>query len=250
MARLSSSIILAGALAGTSATAQDRVMRNLWLIQPAPAPENEKDYASGDYVLKQRLLPSGLVELGQSAQLGGSALTAGTQLVEIQSGAGKIYCMPAVPKQKLIGASFQPCLVDEDADNDFDGWFNGVSQTKGLLSIAGNRPRKLKPVDAVPYATVDPATLRLDCFVGIERRNYFNIYSLESFMIAFGCGEAVERLTTPVSFKSTEMPREVNVLGARFTALSEAEGKMRIRVVAPMPYQPFGVVTTTTYRFY
>jgi hypothetical protein len=222
----------------------------MWFVQPVPAPAGELVLASGDYVLKQRLLPSGLAELREASQVRGTPLAAGTQLVEVTSQAGAIFCMPAVPKQKLIGASFQPCLVDDDRDGDFDGWFNAISETKGLLTIAGKRPRKLKPLSATPYASVDPNTLRADCFVGSERRNFFNIYSLESFMIAFGCGPQADRLTAPVNFKSSEMPKEVSVLGARFTALGEAEGKMRVRVSEAMPYQPFGVVKTTTYRFY
>lgn len=238
------------ALAAPTA-AQDRSMASIWIVEPGPVPAGELTLAGGENVLKQRLLPTGLVELRQtSPQLGAAALPAGTQLVEVQSPGSKIYCVPTVSKQKLIGASFQPCLIDSDAEGDFDGWFNALSQTKGLLTVAGNRPRKPKLIADTAYSVVDPATLRAACFVAIERRNFFNIYSLESFMIAFGCGDATDRITAPVNFKSAEMPKDVTILGAKFSALSETDGRMTITVHSTMPRQPFGVLKTTTYRFY
>ena len=114
--------------------------------------------------------------------------------------------------------------------------------------VSGRFPKKVKPIDPVRYREVSPATMRSVYFVGIERRNWFNIYSRESFTIAYGSAERLERLTTPISFKSSEMPRELTVLGSRFTAISEQDGKMLVRVSQAMPMQPFAVTVTTTYH--
>ena len=93
-----------------------------------------------------------------------------------------------------------------------------------MLTIGGNRPKSPKAIAPTAYAQVDPATMRDEYFVAIERRNFFNIYSLESFMIAFGRDGELDRITAPVNFKSTDMPKDVEILGARFTALSEVAG--------------------------
>lgn len=241
--------ILLLAICATPAAAQDRSMQTLWFIQEAPAPADERDLAGGDFVLKQRVLPSGLAELSIAATIGKVTLAAGTQLVEVKTQGARVYCEAGIAKQKLLGHA-QLCLVDGDSDGRFDGQFRTTSQTKGLLTIGGNRPKNPKSVPPIAYAQVDPATMRERFFVGIERRNFFNIYSLESFMIAFGREGELDRITAPVNFKSTEMPKEVEILGARFTALSEANGKMRVRVSAAMPAQPFGIVKTTSYSFY
>lgn len=235
--------------AGTPATAQDRTMSSVWLIQPTPAPEGERDLAGGEFVLKQRLLPTGLAELPASLSLGKETLPAGSQLIEVTTDGARVYCQPRIAKKKLLGHA-QLCLVDSDSDGRFDGQFHTTSETKGLLTIGGNRPKSPKAIAPTAYAQVDPATMRDEYFVAIERRNFFNIYSLESFMIAFGRDGELDRITAPVNFKSTDMPKDVEILGARFTALSEVAGKMKIRVRAAMPKQPFGVVKTTSYSFY
>ncbi|TGX53475.1 hypothetical protein E5A73_11600 [Sphingomonas gei] len=232
--------------------AQSRDLQSLWIVQPSSAPMGDRALASGEFVLKQRLLPTGLAELGSDIALGGgkAKLVSGTQLIAAGTEGAKVFCIAEVAKQKLIGASFQPCLIDSDRDGDFDGWFSAVSQTKGLLTLAGKYPKKPKPIAETAYREVAPETMRDEYFVAIERRNYFNIYSRESFMIAFGREGQVDRLTAPISFKSTEMPRELTVMGAKFTAIAEQEGKMLVRVSAAMPRQPFGVMTSTTYNFY
>lgn len=242
--------ILLAVAAPVAARAQDRSIASIWTIEPGLVPSEELSLAGGEVVLEQRLLPIGLAELTEPlAGLGKNSLPAGTQLVQLRTGTGAIYCVPEVPKQKLMGASFLPCLVDDQKDGRFEGWFNAISETKGLLSLNAKRPKTLRPATAA-YAVRDPAAMTLKCTVAIERRNYFNLYSLESFMVRFGCANAFERLTTPINFPSTDMPKELTVMGARFTALSEADGKMRVKVSAPMPRQPFGVAKTTTYSFY
>ena len=236
-----------------SASGQEpsRYISALWWVQPAELPVGERELASGEFVLKQRLLPTGLAELDAPVTIGSTTLAAGTQLVDGSAGEGpEIFCLPEVAKQKLIGASFQPCLMDSDSDGDFDGWFNVISQTKGLLTLSGKYPKKPKPLAETPYRTMAPTKMKDEYFVEIERRNYFNIYSRESFMIAFGRDGALDRLTAPVSFKSDEMPKRMDVMGASFTALSERDGKMVVSVAKTMPRQLFSVMKLASYSFY
>jgi hypothetical protein len=242
---------LAGAwllFSATAASAESRAMHTIWMIQPAPAPTEERALASGEFVLKQRLLPSGLAEIEPAAGESAAAdLPAGAQLIEVQTSGAKVFCSARVAKQKLIGHA-QICLVDSDMDNRFEGMFRTSSATKGLVTISGSRPKRPKAIQPIPYRMVDPSQMEEEFYVAIERRNYFNIYSSESFMIAFGREGEWDRITAPIQFRSAELPKELTVLGARFTALSEAGGKMIVRVDAPMPPQPFGVLKTTTYR--
>jgi hypothetical protein len=192
-------------------------------------------------------LPTGLAEtaLDISAAAIGVSIPAGTQLIQVQTDGAKIFCDSRFAKQKLIGHA-QICLVDSDMDDRFDGYFKTTSQTKGLITIAGKRPKVPPALDPVPY----PATMREEYFVGIQRRNFFNIYNRETFTITFGHDDELERLTEPVQFKSSELPKELSILGAHFTAISEENGRMTVKVDSAIPPQPFGIVKTTTYDFY
>lgn len=243
-------IALALVLTTASAVnAQSRDLQTIWIVQPGVVPAGERDLAGGEFVIKQRLLPTGLAQLEGDVAAKGAFIPSGTQLIQVRSPDVKVYCPAEVAQQKLIGHA-HVCLIDSDGDNQFDSLFKTTSQTKGLLVVAGNRPKNPEPIIAVPYRTLEPAAMRDEYFVAIERRNYFNIYGRESFMIAFGREGALERLTSPLSFKSSELPKTMTIMGAQFEALSETDGKLKVRVLTAMPPQPFGIVKTTTYRFY
>jgi hypothetical protein len=234
----------------STAEEPSRQLQSVWVIQPTPVPAGERLLSGGEFVLRQRLLPSGLAELDGPLSLGDELLPAGAQLVEARTSGAKVYCVPGLSEQRKVGARYRPCLIDADGDGAFEGWFDAVSGTQSILMHSGRYPKKPRAIAATRYHAVSPRTMREVYFVGIERRNYFNIYSRESFMIAFGNADKLERLTTPVSFKSEEMPRELTVLGSRFTALSEQDGKLLIRISQTMPLQAFGVATSTRVQFY
>jgi hypothetical protein len=234
----------------TVAPARAQSMRMVWIVEAADAPREELSLAGGEYILKQRLLPPGLAVLDQTVTVGKNDVVAGTELVKVTAPV-PIFCVAEVPRQKMLGASFQPCFMDSDADGDFDAWFKIVSQVNGLLSFSGQVPRRVQPMTETAYKKTAVASMHDRYFVGIERRNWFNIYGNESFTIAFGKeGGSVERLTDFIKFKSKDLPRDVEIMGSRFSALAEVDGRMRIKVHSAMPVQPFGVTATTTYRFY
>lgn len=248
------STILAAAAFGTAslvpaapATAQSRRLTSFWVVEPAPHPTGIRHLAGKEEVLRQRLLPSGLAELARvwsDPEVG--ELPAGMQLVEASSDAGAVYCEGDVREGDSGGLL---CFLDSDRDGRFDSRFRAVSSTPALAMFMGRMPKAPRPLaEPLEYRVVSPSTSRIPAFVAIERRNYFNIYSRDTFMIVFGTGDEKKRITDPVQFKSADMPKEMSILGARFTALGEKDGKMSIEVNSGMPAQPFAVMSTVTYR--
>lgn len=234
-------------LPASPAAAQSRRLVSFWTIEPAPHPVGVRHLAGKEEVLRQRLLPGGLAELARvwsDPEIG--ELPAGMQLVEASSEMGAVYCEGDI---RQADSAALLCFLDSDRDGRFDSRFKTASSTPALVMILGRLPKAPKPLaEPLEYRKVDPSASRIPAFVAIERRNYFNIYSREHFMIAFGTGDEKKRITDPVGFKSADMPKEMTILGARFTALSEADGRMAIEVHQGMPAQPFAVMSTITYR--
>lgn len=234
-------------LAPAPASAQSRRLSTFWIIEPAPHPVGVRHLGGKEEVLRQRLLPSGLAELARvwsDPEIG--ELPAGMQLIAASSDLGAVYCEGDIREGDSDGLL---CFLDSDRDGRFESRFRTVSSTPALVMLSGKTPKAPRPLaEPLEYRVVDPKTSRIPAFVAIERRNYFNIYIRESFMIVFGTGDEKKRITAPIQFKSADMPKELTVLGARFTALSEADGKMAIEVHNGMPAQPFAVIKTVTYR--
>lgn len=238
-------LLLVGANASVAQAQTNRLM-TMWWIEPAPPPAGILQLASKELVLKQRLLPNGLVFLGRSVSKAeaGADVSSGTELIEILGGPGPIFC-----EGKFTAGRRQACFVDANRDSAFESSFQTNTTMPALVTIEGRMPRKLYPLaKPIPYRKADPAKSQLGAFVAIERRNFFNIYGRENFMILFGSNGRQERITDPVSFTSADLPKELRVLGSRFTALSENNGRMQVQVHSAMPRQPFGVLRMVTYR--
>jgi hypothetical protein len=247
------SLLLCSLIASsTSALASsDREMSVVWNIQPSPASSGERRISGEGWILKQRLVPTGLAELRGSIPVSafGVELPTGTQFIEVSTKGATVFCEPRIRPQKLIGHA-QICLTDYDQDGAFEGFFKTSSETKGLLSLQGNRPKTPMAMTPIAYERLDPAKMSDEFFVAIERNNGVNLYGNETFAIAFGIEGQVERLTARITIKEAEMPREVRVLGAMFTAISKASGNLQVKVVQTMPLQPFSVIKTKQYHFY
>jgi hypothetical protein len=239
------------ALAPASASAQSRWLSTIWMIEPTVGIPAEQEYAGGDVIIKQRLVPAGLAALTDNFsdpqfKIGAPA---GTQFFEVQSGVGRAFC-DGRHSNKKANAENYICLVDKDQDGSFEGAFKGLSDTAGIPTIAGKFPKVVKPISPIRYTMRNPLDYTAPYFVAIQRRNFFNIYGRESFTIRFGTDAYSQEITDAVQFKAAELPKDLDILGAHFTAVSEVSGKMRIKVHATMPAQPFAIVQTTTYRFY
>lgn len=245
-------IALFSVLASNAAPVDSAFLFTAWEIQPAPVPQQSLDLAGKDFVLRQKLLPLGLAELTEPASVPELKLTlpAKTQLVAVGDGKQRLFC-DITRYAKKANDTIPNCFADLDADGKFEKHFRRSSMTGAIMSLDGRlKFSKLKPIPPLAYTPLPPSSFAQNLFVGIQRRNYFNIYSRESFMIVYGNAEHTEEITQPISFRSSEMPKDMTVLGARFTALSESDGRMRIKVRQTMPRQPFGVMRTTSVRFY
>jgi|GEM_PF-5317526 len=225
----------------------------VWNIEPIEDYSTETQwFGGGEFVLKQRLIPQGAVELLSAAPKKlKTKLGAGDHLVLATAGSLSAFCEHKVYPEKLFSRKAQTCLVDQDGNGEFESYFRRFSQTKkGLVALGGKWPKKLKAIPPIAYKRIEPRNFGADYFVAIERRNFFNIYGKENFQIAFGSASSLDRITAPVSISSSELPKEVTILGARLTAHEEKDGKMAISVQRSMPKQPFGIAVTTSYRFY
>ena len=236
----------------------ERNLSTLWIVMPATEPAGrEVSVKSGELIMKQRLIPAGLAKLTGSAvdPEGKFELTSGAELFRVQSGV-PVYCIAGkrapggVAKWLVGGGSSQLCLVDADSDGRFEGEFTTASAVGGLPTIAGKRPKEADPLVApVAYERADPSTMTTQYWVGIEYQGKPLLYNRRNFAVSFGTDKSDSSLTDWV-YTGAEMPASQTLLGATWTVLALEEDRLKVRIDQPIPPQPFGIVQTTTYRFY
>ena len=236
----------AAALSGP-AWAGDRSLHNVWTIQEDPTSLGDRTLVREDYVLKQRLLPTGLVALSSDFEEVG--LAAGSQLVEVRSPGALVFCDPVPRAQKLVGHA-QPCLVDADNDGRFEGLFLTSSVTKGILTIQGSRPKTPRAIVPVAYRRLDVTAFGLPLFVGVQYRGNANPAGNHVFQINYGSDTSVGSLTDRFVVGKTSLPASQTPFGARFDLLAHSPEGIQVRVTKTIPTQLFGVMKTTTYTFY
>ncbi len=102
-------------------------------------------------------MPIGLTELTEvlEAPDGWGTLSKGTQLVEVQSQGAKVFCTSEIRPYAFTRKN-QLCLVDSDNDAKFDGYFEIVSDTKGLMTFNGLRPKTPKSLSGIGYNRISP----------------------------------------------------------------------------------------------
>jgi hypothetical protein len=228
------------------AAAADRNLVTMWMVGESLVSAETRLVKRGDFILQHRLLPMGLVELTSA---GAEDLLPGKQLVEIRAGDAAVFCDPAIKGQKLIGHA-QPCLVDADRDGTFEGMFLTTSVTKGMLTIQGKRPKDPRPIAPIAYRRVDPTAFKEALFVGLQYRGNANPVGNHVFEVNYGTAEKMGSLSSRITRKGDPLPAPVQFMGAQFTILSGAAEGIRVQIDRPLPSQPFGVLQTTTYRFY
>lgn len=237
-------------VAAQPAVSAGRQLMTLWTIEEGAAPSDVRELRSGDYVMRQRLLPLGLAELTEgTATAGLPDVEQGSQLIELQGGDAAVFCDPVIRPKKLIGHA-QLCLVDADRDSRFEGMFLTTSVTKGILTIQGKRPKSPRAIPPVAYRRVDPANFKADLFVGLQYRGNANLLGNHIFEVRYGSAERTGSLSKRIAHKKAEIHGSREFMGGRFTILDAFGETIRVRIDKPMPAQPFGVLQTTTYRFY
>ncbi|MFK4792758.1 hypothetical protein [Sphingobium sp. ZW T5_29] len=241
------SLAAAAAAVSVPAWAGDRALHHVWTIQEDPTLRGERTLAREDYVLKQRLLPTGLAALSSDLQEFG--LTAGSQLVEVRSPGALVFCDPVPRAQKLVGHS-QPCLVDADSDGRFEGLFLTSSVTKGILTVAGSRPKAPRAIGPIAYRRLEVVAFELQLFVGVQYRGNANAAGNHVFQINYGSDASIGSLTSRFVVGKATFPATRTAFGAQFDLLSQTPDGIQVRVSRTIPTQPFGVVKTTTYTIY
>lgn len=206
----------------------------------------ERKLTREDYVLKQRLLPTGLVALSGDANEAG--LAAGSQLIEIRSPGALVFCDPVARPQKLLGHA-QPCLVDANSDGLLEGLFFTTSATKGILTIQGNRPRAPRAIVPVPYQRLDVNSFAKTLFLGLQYRGNANPAGNHVFQVNFGSDNSIGALTQRFVVEKALLPATRQPLGAQFALIEDSPTDIRVRVLKTIPVQPFAVVMTKTYTF-
>lgn len=244
----------AGALTFASGTAQaqSRAMSTVWMIQPATDIPGERSLDSGESVLKQRLLPKGLFRLDGNAAFVGSPpqFATGTQLIEVSAQGAVVACEAVARKQKLLGMN-QYCLVDYDGNGTFDGMFGveNISKGGGMPTFQGDYPKRAKLITPVAYSRLDPAEISSPYFVEIRNAGKAPLFDRQFFEICYGSDTNTECLTGGQYTSASVFPASIAILGARLTVLARDEGQVRVRVDAPMPPQPFGIMSIMTFQF-
>ena len=237
-------------LAGAPVDASDRNLATVWTIADDLSLPVERDLLREDFVIKQRLMPTGVAQfVDQGAASAIDPALASAQLVELKSTGVVVFCDPEIRGQKAIGHA-QPCFVDTDSDGRFESMFFTSSVTKGLLTVQGNRPKNSKPILPIAYRQTPIEDFKPQYFVGIQYRGNANIFGNHIFEINYGSKEKMGSLTERFLVKKNEIPAMRTPFGGKFTLLSEFAGGIRIRVDKPFPKQHFGIVQTTTYRVY
>lgn len=229
------------------AWAGDRSLQTVWTIQEDASLLGERKIVREDYVLKQRLLPSGLAALASSVEEAG--LVAGSQLIEVRSPGAVVFCDPAPRAQKLLGHA-QPCVVDADNDGRFEGLFLTTSATKGILTIEGNRPKAPRAIMPIAYKRLDVAAFSIPLFVGVQYRGNANPAGNHVFQINYGSDASVGSLSERFVVGKANLPATRTPFGAEIGLLTGTPEGINVRVIRTIPAQLFGVMKTTTYRIY
>ncbi len=255
-----SNLALAFALAALSpatAGAQSREIETVWNILPVDAQPGPVTVASGTMVWTQALAPEGLVVLAQDAALSGKGkivLQSGARLIKARAGV-PVYCdvdahKAGAAESFLMGTMGErtACLIDADRDGRFDGYFTNKVQFEGFPIARGKYPNKPDAIVPVAYRETDAASLSNEYRVGIEYRGDANLAGAHLFRVAFSGPKDKSALSDWVSVPGKGLPQSREVLGARFTVLSEDGPQVQVRIERTMPAQPFEVVRTVVFK--
>lgn len=247
--------VLAAATASAEEAPVERIAINTaWRLLPA---ENftptEHVAQNNDIIHRQSALPVGLAVLDEevTAAEGLTLVRAGTQLLLGSIGpSGAAYC--AMQSERVLptgevkkqwpGATL--CLIDIDKDGRFDRAFR-AGMTSTILPAVQTRTPKQASVVSARYRVVSPETVVGDFWVGIQYRQYFNIYGNRMLFTALGGGGATTALTAFKTFKAKgTYPQYEEVMGAKITLLEPLEKSTRLRVETPMALTEFTPIFT------
>lgn len=230
--------------------------RVVWIVEPAPPPTAELSIAPDGLILKQRLLPMGLVELTEEHRIGktgnkaGEVLPAGTELI-LATGASKpVYCALRIKGPNVLSMLLTPypsgsqrCFMDDNADGKFDRSFAATSSVKSVPHPSGIVPRDAAPTVSAAYRPKDVSAFTASYFVGVQYSGQAKIGTLRRFYTVYGNDGDWGRFTADNIFtkRDRDLPKTLEVLGSSFTVLGGEGKNVRVKVDRAIPAQPFGV---------
>ncbi|HEX8644242.1 MAG TPA: hypothetical protein VF702_10060 [Allosphingosinicella sp.] len=233
----------------------------LWLIQPGDEPLGRRSIREGEYVVRGRLFPPGLIRLTTDAvaERGGRVIVpSGTQLFGLSTSGAPIWCelnrrsggavrgalLGSLVGRAGGGARRQICLTDLDKDGRLDAHFSAGSPVRGVPNFSGYLPRNPDRLTGGAYETLEPGQIATDYFVGIRYEGLSAIGANPTFSVSFGHDDTRARLT------ETLRPQNgaVTALGAEFTIAGREGETLEIDLRRNLRRQPFHVMQTISYR--
>jgi hypothetical protein len=233
----------------------------MWSVEPTQ-PLAEVSVNRGDFVVKTRLLPPGLIELAEDVVEPGRQKVlahAGDQL--FQAMAGKplretpgidlgVYCSfhpedvgPAGLMGILAGGRKQiyRCFVDSDRNGRLDGVAPNACISGTVFTIKGRVPAKRDPVSGGAYRKLAPEAIKDGPLLGIVFKGVRRD-GAPDLDLAFGNGEIVPSFLSPSGKTGTQNQRRI--FGAKVSTIGGTDAAASLRVDEGIPMQPFVMIST------
>jgi hypothetical protein len=240
-----------------AAVAAGRDIDTVWVIKSVEAPSGVRSVRSGENVLKQPLVPEGLVVLSSAAittKNGKTTIPTGSRLIKARADV-PVYCdvnahKAGAAEMLLIGSITErtACLIDTNSDGAFDGYFGNKVQFEGFPIARGKYPKTPDPIRPLPYQPADPGQLARDYQVAIQYQGGAAFSGKHLFRVTFEGPKDKSALTQWSAVPGKALPRSTEILGAQLTLIENSGPGIRLRIDRAMPEQPFEVVRALKYR--
>ncbi|MFS2110862.1 hypothetical protein ACCC88_14315 [Sphingomonas sp. Sphisp140] len=243
-------------LAGPAALVGSPSYHSLWFVEPSLATA-EISVKRGEWVIKTRLLPPGLIELSEEVldtEKGVVIARKGDQLFKAMPGKLRkptpeadlgVYCTfhPQDVPAGLFGllgsrhVSYR-CFVDSDRDGRLDGMAPGACTSRAFPIIEAKVPDNPVPIRGGAYRKLSPIEIKEGPMVGIMFDGIRGS-GLPSLQLHFGDGTPV-----PVfgSVASNGEKGQRRIFGAKISTIDGNDDAARLRIDQGIPLQPFAMV--------
>ena len=233
---------------------------SMWFVEPTPAMA-EVAVKRGDFVVRTRLLPPGLIELAEDVVEPGKGkllARAGDQLFQVTAGRPMretpaidlgVYCsfhpedigpkglLAVVGGRKLV----YRCFVDTDHDGQLDGTVPVGCLAPTVFTIKGKVPAKPGPMTGGAYRKVAPEAIKDGPGIGIIFKGIRRDGAPELDLV-FEDGEVIPSFLSPDGKTGVKGQRQI--LGAMVSVIDGTDAAAHLRVDAGFPVQPFIMIST------
>lgn len=245
----------------TPALADSQQYYSLWFVEPtAPA---TVEVQKGEFVVKTRLLPPGLIELTEDIvhpEKGYVLAHKGDQLFLASAGRPMksqvgldlgVYCtfrpevltssgglLPLFGKEQTVAYR---CFVDNDRDGHLDALVGGSCTTKAFPIIAGKIPDQPLHVASGAYRKLTPQDIKDGPTIGVVFTGLRNS-GAPNLALQFGDGEQLPTLGSASS--GTKIDGQRAIMGAKISFVEGTGKTAKLRIDEGFPLQPFSMLAT------